>query len=145
LAGEAKSYAERLFQFPTIGQLSWNEAADALIKPAEPLAVTYTSDAVDAIIEYTQGYPYFLQEYGKIVWDYAADTRITLDHVRESKTPLRPSWTRVSSGCERTGLPSWSSSTCAQWPSSAQSLSSPRTSRDSWVGRLSNSDQHGHG
>jgi hypothetical protein len=85
LAGEAKSYAERLFQFPTIGQLSWNEAADALIKPAEPLAVTYTSDAVDAIIEYTQGYPYFLQEYGKIVWDYAADTRITLDHVRESQ------------------------------------------------------------
>ncbi len=83
LAGEAKSYAERLFQFPTIGQLSGEQAADALTTPAESLGIMYAPDAVDAIVEYTQGYPYFLQEYGKIVWDYAPDTRITLEHVRE--------------------------------------------------------------
>jgi hypothetical protein len=85
LAGEAKSYAERLFQFPTIGQLNWQEAADALTKPAEPLDVMYSAGAVDAIVEYTQGYPYFIQEYGKVVWDYAAETRISLDDVRETQ------------------------------------------------------------
>lgn len=85
LAGEAKSYAERLFQFPTIGELGWDEASDALTRPAELLDVTYAPDAVNAIIEYTQGYPYFLQEYGKIVWDYASDTLIRLDDVRDSQ------------------------------------------------------------
>jgi AAA ATPase domain len=85
LAGEAKSYAERLFQFPTIGRLSWDEAADALTKPAGALGVSYTPDAVYAIIEYTQGYPYFLQEYGKLVWDYASKTQIASDDVRDSQ------------------------------------------------------------
>ena len=85
LAGEAKSYAERLFQFPTIGELNWEEAADALIKPAAPHGVTYASDAVEAIIEYTQGYPYFLQEYGKIVWNHADETTITRELVIESR------------------------------------------------------------
>jgi hypothetical protein len=85
LAGEAKSYAERLFQFPTIGKLDWDEATAALTRPAQPLGVTYEPDAVDAIVEYSQGYPYFLQEYGKIVWDYASEVRITADDVRESQ------------------------------------------------------------
>jgi AAA ATPase domain len=85
LAGEAKSYAERLFQFPRIGELGWDEAADALIKPAEELGVEYAPEAVSAIIEYTQGYPYFLQEYGKLVWDYASEAHISVDDVRESQ------------------------------------------------------------
>lgn len=85
LAGEAKSYAERLFHFPTIGRLSDDEAADAVTRPAAPLGVVFTDDAVAAIVDYTQGYPYFLQEYGKIVWDYASETRITRDHVLESR------------------------------------------------------------
>lgn len=85
LAGEAKSYAERLFQFPTIGQLNGSEASDGIIRPAELLGVTYEPEAVETIIEYTQGYPYFLQEYGKIVWDYAPETRITHGHVEDSR------------------------------------------------------------
>ncbi|MFZ2056509.1 MAG: ATP-binding protein [Acidimicrobiales bacterium] len=81
LAGEAKSYAERLFRFPAIGELAGPDATAALVVPAEALGVAYTSDAVAAIVSYTEGYPYFLQEYGKIVWDEAADSPITAEDV----------------------------------------------------------------
>lgn len=70
LAGEAKSYSERLFKFATIGQLSNEDAERALVDPAAPDA-TFTSDAVKYIVDYTEGYPYFVQEFGKAVWDIA--------------------------------------------------------------------------
>lgn len=74
LAGEAKSYTERLFTFPIIGKLEpENEAPLALTEPAKNLGVSYTDEAVSAIVAYTEGYPYFLQEYGKIVWDMAPE------------------------------------------------------------------------
>jgi hypothetical protein len=85
LAGEAKSYAERLFQFPRIDELSPDEAAHALTQPAGSLGVTYTSSAIEAIIDFTQGYPYFLQEYGKIVWDHSPGPVIEADDVFESQ------------------------------------------------------------
>jgi len=78
LAGEAKSYSERLFQFPRIGELGQDgDARDALILPAQNLGVELDIAAVDFVVEYTQGYPYFLQEYGKILWDEASDSPIT--------------------------------------------------------------------
>lgn len=73
LAGEAKSYAERLFKFPRIGQLSPPQAEAALAEPAADLGVSFDPGAIDVITEYTEGYPYFIQEYGKIVWDVAPD------------------------------------------------------------------------
>jgi AAA ATPase domain len=73
LAGEAKSYAERLFKFPRIGQLSPPEAEAALAHPASDLGVTFGPGAIDVIVDYTEGYPYFIQEYGKIVWDLAPE------------------------------------------------------------------------
>jgi hypothetical protein len=73
LAGEAKSYAERLFRFPRIGELSPPEAEAALAEPATHLDVTFEPAAIDVIVEYTEGYPYFIQEYGKIVWDLAPE------------------------------------------------------------------------
>ncbi len=85
LAGEAKSYAERLFEFPIIGELSGDEAREALTRPAEPAGVVFDDDAVDAILEYTQGYPYFLQEYGKLVWDHADASPITRTDVEETR------------------------------------------------------------
>jgi AAA ATPase domain len=85
LAGEAKSYAERLFTFPRIGRLPDAEAARALVDPAEGLGVTYERDAVDAIVEYTEGYPYFLQEYGKIVWDFTDEPPIAGEHVADAR------------------------------------------------------------
>lgn len=76
LAGEAKSYAERLFKFPQIGRLSEPEAEAALVEPARDLDVAYEPEAIDAIVGYTEGYPYFLQEYGKIVWDAAPEGEV---------------------------------------------------------------------
>jgi hypothetical protein len=73
LAGEAKSYAERLFKFPQIGRLSDAEAEAALVEPARELDVEYEPEGIDLIVLYTEGYPYFLQEYGKIVWDIAPE------------------------------------------------------------------------
>lgn len=79
LVGEAKSYSERLFQFPRIGELDQaTDARDALILPAKNLRISYDPEAVDFVVKYTQGYPYFLQEYGKYLWDEASDSPISL-------------------------------------------------------------------
>jgi hypothetical protein len=80
--GEAKSYAERLFDFPLIGALDAVAAERALRKPAADQDVAYTDDAVAAIIRETQGYPYFLQEWGKHAWDAADASPIDADDVR---------------------------------------------------------------
>jgi hypothetical protein len=85
LAGEAKSYAERLFKFPAIGGLAGPDATAALVAPAEALGVVYTKDAVETIVRYTEGYPYFLQEYGKIVWDEVGASPITEQDVTGSQ------------------------------------------------------------
>ena len=85
LAGEAKSYAERLFKFPMVGSLPHSEALEAIVGPATENEVTYEAGAAEAIIEYTEGYPYFLQEYGSIVWDSGSDPVITLAAVRDAR------------------------------------------------------------
>lgn len=99
LAGEAKSYAERLFEFPTIGPLSAGEAEQALRKPAAEAGVDYTDEAVAEILARTQGYPYFLQEWGNSAWDIAAGSPITRDDVergsQEAIATLDESFFRV--------------------------------------------------
>jgi len=87
LAGEAKSYSERLFEYPQVDKLNTAAALDALRKPAQQLGVNYTEEAALAIVEKTQGYPYFLQEWGKHTWDLATTSPITLDVV-EAATKL---------------------------------------------------------
>jgi hypothetical protein len=88
LAGEAKSYSERLFRFVRIAELDpTGDARDALTLPAEPAGIAFRPEAVDFVVEYTQGYPYFLQEYGRIVWDETSASPVTLDDVR-SVLPL---------------------------------------------------------
>lgn len=79
--GRAKTYAERLFEFPEIGPLSRADARTAISKPALDEDVEIESDALDAIVAKTQGYPYFLQEWGKHVWDVAGSSPITLEDV----------------------------------------------------------------
>jgi hypothetical protein len=85
LAGEAKSYSERLFRFVPIGELEPEDARAALALPAEELGVAYAEDALLAMVDYTQGYPYFLQEYGRIVWDEASASPVTLDVVTDAR------------------------------------------------------------
>ena len=82
LAGEAKSYSERLFEYPPVDKLNTTAALYALRKPAQQLGVDYTDEAAQAIVEKTQGYPYFLQEWGKHTWDLATTSPITLDVVK---------------------------------------------------------------
>lgn len=77
LAGDAKSYAERLFKFPMIGELPDAAAREAVIEPARAEGVEYEPEAVDAIVRYTEGYPYFLQEYGRAAWNIAEGPTIT--------------------------------------------------------------------
>ena len=77
LAGEAKSYAERLFKFPTIGELMGDAARDALVEPARSENVEIETEAIEAIIQYTEGYPYFIQEFGRAVWNIADGPLIT--------------------------------------------------------------------
>ncbi|HEX3426874.1 MAG TPA: ATP-binding protein [Acidimicrobiales bacterium] len=71
LTGEAKSYAERMFVYPVIGSLGVAEAREALILPAIDEEVTWEHQAVVRVVEVTQGFPYFLQEFGKQAWDVA--------------------------------------------------------------------------
>ncbi len=79
--GNAKSYAERLFDFPEIMPLSSDDATLAIAKPASDEGVSFEPEALDRIVRETHGYPYFLQEWGKHVWDVAAHSPITLHDV----------------------------------------------------------------
>ncbi|MBL8886598.1 MAG: AAA family ATPase [Phycisphaerales bacterium] len=84
--GRAKSYAERLFEFPEIGPLPRTAARLALSKPAKDAGVEFDDDALDLIVQQTQGYPYFLQEWGKHVWDIAPQSPITRADVHSAST-----------------------------------------------------------
>lgn len=81
LAGDAKSYAERLFKFPAIGNLTRDEAGRAFTEPAQAEGVTYTREALDRAVSATGGYPYFVQELGYAVWGVAQGRRITVADV----------------------------------------------------------------
>lgn len=81
LAGDAKSYAERLFEFPQIGSLGYGDARDAIRVPAEAQGVEFTDGAIDAIIDRAHGYPYFLQEWGYHVWNAASESLVERDLV----------------------------------------------------------------
>ncbi len=79
--GRAKSYAERLFDFPEIGPLSPPAARTAIAKPAEAEGVRVDEEALECIIQRAHGYPYFLQEWGKHAWDAASQSPITFQDV----------------------------------------------------------------
>lgn len=82
LAGTAKSYAERLFDFPRIGSLDNDDARAVLSRPAEDQGVFFAENALDELVAITHGYPYFLQEWGYHVWNAAPRSPITIEDVR---------------------------------------------------------------
>jgi hypothetical protein len=89
LAGDAKSYAERLFNFPLIGSLQHADAMAAIAIPAEQSKVKINRGALQRIVMESHGYPYFLQEWGYHVWKQAARSPITeadVEAVRPSVT-----------------------------------------------------------
>lgn len=84
LAGESKSYAERLFSFPDIGPLSASESVNAIKEPIEAAGETIEADALQEIYRLTKGYPYFLQEWGYQAWNQAERSPITATIVKDT-------------------------------------------------------------
>ena len=89
LAGESKSYAERLFSFPDIGPLSEEDAYKALRNPVEAAGVKFEDAALKEIYRLTKGYPYYIQEWGYQTWNHAPASPITLQIVIESTLIVR--------------------------------------------------------
>lgn len=84
LAGESKSYAERLFAFPDIGALSEADANQAISEPAVQEGVTLTAAALTETYRLTKGYPYFIQEWGYQMWNLAVTSPIELELVQSA-------------------------------------------------------------
>jgi AAA ATPase domain len=84
LAGRSKSYSERLFTFPRIGVLDAADARKAIERPVEALGVSFAPEAIDAILEKTGRYPYFLQQWGYEAWNVASTSPISLETVKEA-------------------------------------------------------------
>ena len=84
LAGRAKSYAERLFDYPEVGPLDSDAGRAAIAKPAQKEGVSFDDAAVDAILKATQNYPYFIQEWGFQVWNRAPSSPIAREAVADA-------------------------------------------------------------
>lgn len=84
LAGEAKSYAERLFDYPEVGPLRRDDAQEALAVPIEREGEEITEEALQSLVERTQGYPYFIQEWGYQVWNVAIGSPIGVEDVEQA-------------------------------------------------------------
>lgn len=81
LAGRSKSYAERLFDYPRVGALEYDDARAALVEPIESESCAIHADAVEQIIAKTSGYPYFLQTWGHYSWNRAVNGAINKSDV----------------------------------------------------------------
>lgn len=90
LAGESKSYAERLFSFPEVGALSEPDTAKALREPAQAAGVAFDAPALKEVFRLTKGYPYFLQEWGYQSWNLAPASPITLQTVQDATAAVTP-------------------------------------------------------
>ncbi len=88
IAGDARSYAERLFAFPDVGPLSAADTALALIEPARRQSVEFDEGAIAAIHEKTEGYPYFLQEWGYQAWNTATSSPITREAIDRASSEV---------------------------------------------------------
>ncbi|MFC7292981.1 ATP-binding protein [Hirschia litorea] len=82
LSGDAKSYAERLFDFPPLGPLDPVAARGAIAKPIREEGESITPDALDLILDQTQNYPFFLQEWGYQAWNIADNSPIDIEDVK---------------------------------------------------------------
>ncbi|MEX2490522.1 MAG: ATP-binding protein [Nitrospirales bacterium] len=90
LAGESKSYAERLFSFPNIGALSKEDTAKALQDPAHVAGIAFEPSALTEVYRLTKGYPYFLQEWGYVAWNLATSSPITLQVIHGATLTVIP-------------------------------------------------------
>lgn len=85
LTGDARSYAERLFEFIPITTLEAESAAEAFTGPSLERGVEFTKEVIEDVISITEGYPYFLQEFGKHIWNAARSSPISTDDALDGK------------------------------------------------------------
>lgn len=83
MLGEAKTYSERQFNFVKVDSLPRDKAVEAIVRPAQKLDVHYSDEAVDAIIDYTEGYPYFIQELCSTIWTSSDSKCVSVKTVLE--------------------------------------------------------------
>ena len=95
--GDAKTYSERLFEFAHIDRLDNSDAHKALTVPAENEGVFYSADAISDILRQTEGYPYFLQEWGKHSWEIADNSPIQIEDTRHATVTALADSTQVFS------------------------------------------------
>ena len=88
LAGESKSYAERLFSYPRIGQLAEEDAFKALQEPIQEEGEAIEDNALARIYDITKGYPYFLQEWGYQCWNLASTSPIDIKIVEQATSTV---------------------------------------------------------
>lgn len=79
---DARSYAERLFDYRPIGKLTRDDAAQALVEPAERYGARFTDPALELVLDAADGYPYFIQEYGQAIWNLSPTPEFSLDDAR---------------------------------------------------------------
>jgi hypothetical protein len=84
LTGEARSYAERLFHFPVIANLEPDAATTALAGPARARDVDYRDEAIELAVEWTGGYPFYIQQLGKHAWNLAERSPIDAEVISEA-------------------------------------------------------------
>lgn len=94
----AKPYADRLFEYRELGRLSDAEAHVALVKPAALLGVGFDADAADEVVRLAAGNPYFLQEYGRELWNAAEVSPITMSDVEEVRDLVQEQLARTFYG-----------------------------------------------
>jgi hypothetical protein len=101
LSGEAKSYAERLFHYPEVGALSEKDAKAAIRQPITDEGARIDDEALDEIFLKTEGYPYFLQEWGHQSWNIASGDTITLNDTQQAE---KATLVRLDQGFLKYGL-----------------------------------------
>ena len=90
-AAEAKTYAERLFEFREIGPLDDDASRNAIAKPIRARKADIGAEALRVIVAETQGYPYFLQEWGRHAWNIAEKPQITAGDVERASREVAAS------------------------------------------------------
>ena len=84
LAGDAKSYSERLFRYTEVGALDADSSKQAIVKPIEKAGASIHPEAARAIANQTRGYPFFIQEWASSAWEISIGPMITLPEVNEA-------------------------------------------------------------
>jgi hypothetical protein len=83
----AQPYAERLFEFPRIGCLGRQDTEGAFVRPARRLGVGYTEEAIELLVSLSEGYPFYIQEYGAHAWEVARGNPISEDDAKRARWP----------------------------------------------------------